>query len=161
MKIVFYIILVSVIAFARRNRSKHNLLVKARTATPSILHGAKCVLNETNIYTTKPVPLHGRVDQVFLLRDGSYLILDTKDREKVKVYPSDVVQLSAYALILKYRGYKVCAFALLRFPTSNGKAIYRPVRLYPESRVIYLYHRYISILTGKQTVTCRCGKHHK
>ncbi|MCG7883722.1 MAG: hypothetical protein AB2669_07230 [Candidatus Thiodiazotropha endolucinida] len=160
MEIIFYIILVSIITFAYFSRSKRNQPAKTRTATPGILQGAKCVLNETNIHTSKPVALHGRVDQVFKLRDGTHLILDTKVRERIKVYPSDVVQLSVYGLILKYQGYKVCAIALLRFPTGNGKAIYQPVRLYPESKVISLYHRYISILSGSKTATCRCGKHH-
>ncbi|MFC1337329.1 MAG: hypothetical protein G8D89_20865 [gamma proteobacterium symbiont of Clathrolucina costata] len=131
-----------------------------RVSNPlSLLEGAVCFMNEQNIKTLTPVPLHGRVDQVFKLRDGRLLILDTKVRERVKAYPSDIVQLTVYAIILKYQGHNVCPFALLRFPLPDNKAAYLYVNLYPESKIIALYQRYQAIKNRYLKPRCTCHKH--
>jgi len=160
MKIIMYLSLAIIIIFVYlRTNNKQTAVSKIRL--PNILNGASCFMNEVNIKTLLPVPLHGRVDQVFILKDGRLIILDTKVRDRIKVYPSDIVQLSVYAVILKYNGYNVCPTALLRFPQNDGRTIYQTIHLYKEEKVISLYHRYISIMTDKKLVVCRCGKHQK
>lgn len=94
MGIIFLTILISIFVIGFLIRSKGSHHAKTLKAALGILHGATCVLNETNIHTSKPVALHGRVDQVFQLKNGIHLVIDTKVRERIKVYPSDVVQLS-------------------------------------------------------------------
>lgn len=122
-----------------------------------ILRGAVCVLNEQDINTTTPVPLHGKPDQVFRLRDGRYLLLDTKTRRHAKVYFSDIVQLSVYAVILKNKGLPVFPFAVVRI--AGKKPTYLRADFLPEHVVVRLYHKYLSIKAGQIKVACTCGKH--
>ncbi len=123
----------------------------------SFLKGAQCVLNEQEIRTITPVPLHGKPDQVFKLRDGRYLLLDTKTRSEAKVFLSDIVQLSAYAVILKNNGFPVCPFAVARI--ASKKPQYLQVDLLPEHVVVKLYHKYHAIKFGSLKPSCTCGKH--
>lgn len=159
MKNIVFIILVFVVAFACHKWAKRRRLYKSTGSRPSILDGAKCVLNEQNISTEQPVPLHGRVDQVFELSDGRWLPLDTKVRDRIAVYPSDIVQLSVYSIILKYQGHRVCPFGLLRFPVAGKDAIYLPVKLFSEEKIVKLYQRYIALQSGVMVGDCTCGKH--
>lgn len=122
-----------------------------------ILRGAVCVLNEQDINTTTPVPLHGKPDQVFRLRDGRYLLLDTKTRPHAKVYFSDIVQLSVYAVILKNKGLPVFPFAVVRI--AGKKTAYLKADFLPEHVVVRLYYKYLSIKSGQTKVACTCGKH--
>jgi hypothetical protein len=159
MKFIIFFSLALVVACAFVLRLKGKQPTEGNSRIPNILNGAKCVLNEKSISTKWPVPLHGRVDQVFELEDGRWLPLDTKVRERVAVYPSDIVQLSVYALILKYKGHRVCPFGVLRFPIEDAEPIFVPVKLYSETRIVELYQQYISIQQGGTTANCTCGKH--
>jgi len=159
MKTLIILLTIFTIIFIKlraNNRSGKNIVL---TKKPSVLNDAYCLMNETNIKTSIPVPLHGRVDQVFKLKDGRLLLVDSKDRERVLTYPSDIVQLSTYAIILKYKGYNVCPTAFIRIPIDNNRAIFIPVKLYSEEIIISLYNRYKAIERGKITPRCTCNKH--
>lgn len=151
----YYFILAGLLVFALLIR-----LFRQPASNPvrsSFLDGAQCVLNEQEIRTTTPVPLHGKPDQVFKLRDGRYLLLDTKTRSQAKVFFSDIVQLSVYAVILKNNGFPVCPFAVVRI--ASKKPRYLQVDLKPEHVVVKLYHKYHAIKSGSLTPSCTCGKH--
>lgn len=155
--ILAIIIIIAYIYFTRKREPVDH---HRPDALPDILARAECIMNEADIRTQLPVPLHGRVDQVFRLDDGRLLILDTKTRSRPNAYPSDIVQISVYALILKYRGHRVSSVALLRFPNVSGVPVYLPVRLYPEDKIIALYHRYIHLYYSDDLPPCTCGKHY-
>lgn len=123
-----------------------------------LFDNAVCFLNEQTIMTRYPVPLHGKPDQVLRLEDGRLVVLDTKNRERVIVYFSDLVQLSVYAVILKNQGHKVCPYGVIRIP-HNPLDEYRAVKLLKEKEVVALYHRYQAIKAGDCSVVCNCGKH--
>ena len=158
MKLLIYLILAIVGIFAYRSIRKTPAVSTSQEQMPTVLHNSRCIMNEQNIRSNLPVPLHGRVDQVFQLQDGRLLLVDTKNRLRATAYPSDITQLSVYATILKANGYQVCPFALLRFPRETSP-IYIPVELYPETKIISLYHRYWKIKNGLLSPTCTCKKH--
>lgn len=114
---------------------------------PAPLIGAQLVLSESDVETTIPVPMHGRVDQVFFA--GGWLVpVDTKTRKSTRVYTKDIIQLSVYAFILARtsavlfgRPIPVSSTGYLRL--VNGKAVqYVPVRLLNSAQVIALWNRY-------------------
>lgn len=159
MKTVTILIVASIILFTYFIIKSIRPTSLVRQRFPPLLQNATCVMNEKNISTLTPVSLHGRVDQVFLLLDGRHVVIDTKVRETKKVYPSDIIQVSVYSIILKYMGYKVCPFAFIRFPDGGDRSSYKKVRLYTESHIVSLHRRYISIKNGSIKVSCTCGKH--
>ncbi len=129
-----------------RWESKENL--------PDELRGAKLWASEKSFQCRRPVPLIGRVDQVFRVKKNHLIPVDTKHRNKASVYESDRLQLSQYAVLIKRRpwgwlsGMKVEQHGYLRIVTHEG-VIYRRVELMPEKDVISAYHRYLDILSGK------------
>lgn len=82
---------------------------------PAELRDAEIFMNEETVSMTDPVPFHGRVDQVFLTRSGTLVLLDTKYRLSGQVHGDDIVQLSCYAFALrKSCGTPVAKHAYLR-----------------------------------------------
>jgi ATP-dependent exoDNAse (exonuclease V) beta subunit len=132
---------------------------------PRVLRNARIFLNEEEISTSRPVPLHGRVDQVFQTDDHTLILVDTKTRRFNRVYKSDIIQLSVYRTILKnrYRSqYPVSNQAYVRVVVQSGnqkKVYYRQVTLLTEDEVVDLWRRYTAIKTGRKRPTCTCNGH--
>lgn len=130
-----------------RWESKENL--------PEELRGAKLWASEKSFQCRRPVPLIGRVDQVYRVKKNHLITVDTKHRNKVVVYESDRLQLSQYAVLIKRRpwgwmsGMKVEQHGYLRLVTHEG-VHYRRVELMPENEVVSAYHRYLDILSGRE-----------
>lgn len=70
---------------------------------PYELRSATLFLSEQDISTTQPVPMHGRVDQVYKAKNGVLIPLDTKLRQVNHIYESDIIQLSVYRVILSHK----------------------------------------------------------
>lgn len=82
---------------------------------PVVLRKAELFMSEQEISTDSPIPLHGRVDQVFLTKHGLLIPVDTKTRDTHRVYESDIWQLGVYAVILQARyRYPVCSYGFVR-----------------------------------------------
>lgn len=163
MKLICYLSLAIVIgvllkSFAKGAKQKGNNERYPAGSLGDALATAVLLLNETNIHTSVPVPLHGRVDQVFKLANGNLLILDTKVRDREKVYLSDRVQLTVYAIILTHMGYSVSSEGIIRIVGRHSTA-YKVIPLLPERSIVELYHRYIGIIQRKTIPRCTCGKH--
>lgn len=113
---------------------------------PAELRNASIFLNEADIACSWPVPLHGRVDQVFKNRLGKLVPLDTKSRSKDEIYKEDVIQLSVYRLILSQQfSEQVCDYGYVRLVVcANGqrRIRYVKVRLLSQKEVITLYHQH-------------------
>ncbi|WP_093256591.1 MULTISPECIES: PD-(D/E)XK nuclease family protein [unclassified Pseudomonas] len=114
---------------------------------PPPLRGGQVVLSERDIETDVPVPMHGRVDQVFLA-GGWLVVVDTKRRAAARVYLKDVIQLSVYAAILSRQSqtvlgsnWPVASEGYVRLVTPQG-VTYTAVRLLPSSVIISLWNRY-------------------
>lgn len=150
----------------KRIRSKKHKSSGKRFKAPtnslqSLIEKSICILNESNIATTRPVPLHGRVDQVLRLENGLHVVLDTKVRKKFTVYFSDCVQMSVYQLILKHQGMPMAPFGFVRIPIDTHRAMYISINLLPEEEVVALFHQYKAIEAGLTQAPCSCGRHKK
>lgn len=128
---------------------------------PRELRNATLFLSEKDISTSVPVPIHGRVDQVYRTNKGLLVPLDTKLRPVSHIYESDIIQLSVYRLILLHQ-YKlpVANYGYVRtvVETNAGDKIrYIKTDLLSEKAVITLWRRYQSIRAGQYVPTCKCG----
>lgn len=148
--VVFFLLIVKSRKKTRLNKFDHFL--------PLIFNGARCVMNEQNISTQHPIALHGRIDQLFKLANGHHIIVDTKNRGYNKVFPSDLVQLSVYAMILASKGYSMHPTAYLRI-TGTKHPIYAVVKLLKSEQVIKMSQHYWLIKDGHHRPVCTCGKH--
>lgn len=114
---------------------------------PAALAGAKLVLSESDLETALPVPMHGRVDQVFYA-NGWLVPVDTKTRKIPRVFLKDVIQLSVYAFILARtslslfgREIPVSSIGYVRC-VCGRQPTYLPVRLLNSAQIISLWNRY-------------------
>lgn len=162
------------IAKADRWRKSATTALKARQQTqqqwwdkermPEELRGARLFMNEEDIRAFEPVPLHGRVDQVFETRNGVLVPVDTKTRKYFRVYDSDIIQLSVYRLILEkmygnrhtvsQHGY-IRAVVLSEHGKENIR--YLRVRLLSEGEIVELWQQYKALKTGKRKRSCSCA----
>lgn len=124
-----------------------------REVLPEPLIGAQVVLSESDIATVLPVPMHGRVDQVFYAK-GWLVPVDTKTRKVPRVYMKDVIQLSVYAFILARISAQVFGRPVPVASTGyvrcvNGREVtYLPVKLLPSSQIVTLWNRYWVLKKG-------------
>ncbi|WP_249554615.1 hypothetical protein [Shewanella sp. 8A] len=128
---------------------------------PPELRSATLFLSEQDVSTTLPVPMHGRVDQVYQTKRGILIPLDTKLRQINHIYESDIIQLSVYQVILSHK-YKVpvAKYGYVRtvVETADGdKVRYIKTTLLSEKEVVKLWHRYQSIRSGQVKPSCSCG----
>lgn len=129
---------------------------------PLELRNSTLFLNEAEISTREPVPLHGRTDQVFLTDKGKLVPVDTKTRDRFQVYESDIIQLSVYAVILcrRYTGtYQVSRTGYVRVVVlKSGRELVRYLRvtLLPERKVVAMYRRHAQIVSGQRPRRCTC-----
>lgn len=130
---------------------------------PRELRTSTLFMSEIDLRISEPRPLHGRVDQVFLTEAKELLLIDTKTRSEFRVYDSDVIQLSAYRLMLdRLYGskYKIPCRAYVRVVVcNNGKEYvqYIPTTLLTEPKVVTLFDRYTLLKLGKVPGRCKCG----
>ncbi|WP_407229578.1 hypothetical protein [Escherichia coli] len=125
---------------------------------PYELRSATLFLSEQDISTTQPVPMHGRVDQVYKAKNGVLIPLDTKLRQVNHIYESDIIQLSVYRVILSHK-YKapVAKYGYVRtvVETADGDRVrYIKTNLLSEKEVVKLWHRYQSIRSGQVKTSC-------
>lgn len=136
--------------------------IRIKDALPWRLRKAKLVLNEQDIYTHAPFPLHGRPDQVFLLPNGRCVVMDTKTCEQQEVFLADIIQLSVYRYILTHGyGQKVDPYGYVRLariiPGRAPRVRFRRVRLLGDLAIHELWREYNAIRNGEYQPPCRCG----
>lgn len=95
---------------------------------PRILRQSKALMSENEIsHIYKDLKLNGRVDQVYQ-HDGYHILVDTKSHSSVSF--RDQLQMSFYALILYFLGYKMYDTAYIR-SVQNEQVTYLEVELIP------------------------------
>lgn len=114
-------------------------------AVPQELAGARLFMSETEIACDLPVPLRGRVDQVYRDDGGELWIVDAKSRDRV--FQKDVLQMSVYRTILRAKGYSVAKRAFVR-SVSSGDDRFIPVDLWGDKAVIAAHARFDAIIGG-------------
>lgn len=134
------------------------LLYRSQAALPRPLHGASLYMNEQRLKIDAPVALSGRVDQVWQARDGMLVVTDTKTRRTARVYDSDVVQLSAYAYMLRHsQDMPVHRTAYVRTPARWGSR-FTPVELLPDEAIEAFHARYHAVSHGLTDPRCNAGE---
>lgn len=160
--IVFAFLIIAVIlfyAFYAKSRKTPSSTPNEADRIPVELQGAKCVMSEQNISVRKPTALHGRVDQVFEMKNGRWVVVDTKRRNYNRVFPSDIVQLTVYAVILANNGHPVVPYGYVRLVNQAGVATYKKVTLFTADTVVALRERYLALKYNKVSPRCSCGSH--
>ena len=123
----------------RRTKATGKAQWEAQEQRPKILRESKLRFSEKLMRCDHPVPLSGRIDQAYELPDRSLVLVDTKTRKWAKVYFSDAIQLSVYAVILRALGWTVQPTAYVR-QTGEGRVRYLPVSLLPTEAIVEMYH---------------------
>ncbi len=125
--------------------------------------------SEKSIHCTRPIKLHGKVDQVYQKKDGTLIVTDAKFRAIDRIYKSDIVQLSVYRVILRNSGFmarlfprKVAKYGYIRLQVSN-KISYKRVKLLTEKDIVLLADSYYRVTNGivaptRSTVKSLCRK---
>jgi len=117
-----------------RKRQRHRVAQDAGEPEPLILRTARLEMAEEDIACGGDNPLHGRPDEVYRIPSGELLLVDTKRRPRLKVYPSDRAELSVYREIFRTRGEPVLRWAFVRIePPDGGSPTYLRTRLFGQS----------------------------
>ncbi|CAM5563231.1 hypothetical protein [Eoetvoesiella caeni] len=107
---------------------------------PKELRRSQIVMNEQTISMLQPVALQGKVDQVYLSPAGVLILVDSKTRDRHRVYYSDIMQISMYAMILAHTtGRRVSNRGYIRTVLRNevSRVVrFHPVRLLPDNVII-------------------------
>jgi hypothetical protein len=107
---------------------------------PLLLQSAQLLMIEQKLSITDPIYLQARVDEVYQLANKQLIVLDTKSRERARIYLEDRVKLSVYAYILRQMGHVVLGWGYLRIVTPCGTE-YKRVPLLSETHLVLLYER--------------------
>lgn len=91
---------------------------------PPNLARAMLVISEKELAIDRPMRLVGKPDEVYMHPDGYLVPVETKTRDRARIHTADRIQLSVYAVLLRYARYA-------RLPGGPGRAVadYGYVRL--------------------------------
>lgn len=119
--------------------------------TPDELQRSSLYGSEQHISCTTPIALKGTYDQLYKTPEKAFIVTDTKTRKKPTVYDSDIIQLSAYRLILKnsreFKNKTIQTYGYIRL-VCKGVTHYKKVDLMSEQAVIDLYERHNALYKG-------------
>lgn len=153
-------------AIARLDLAYHRRLGRAlhwwrQENMPTELRRAALYLCEEDISTRTPVALHGRPDQVYRTADNTLVLLDTKARKAHRVFPSDIIQLSVYRVILAHsQPLAVAPHGYIRtvVQTTQGEEVrYHKTMLLSTREIIALHRQYNAIRQAAVAAPCTCG----
>tara|TARA_R110002095_G_scaffold83032_1_gene72074 strand:+ start:531 stop:1172 length:642 start_codon:yes stop_codon:yes gene_type:complete len=129
--------------YLRRTFRRHWM---SREGMPGEIRTAKLLMSEMPIACSAPTALHGTPDQVYKLKSGQLVPVDTKTGSG-RVYLSVIVQLSVYRTILISRGHCVAPYGYVRL-VEGGNVRYERVDLWSPQRVVDLKERREQIKCG-------------
>lgn len=119
--------------------------------TPQELQESTLYGSEQSVSCNIPIPLQGTYDQLYQKPDKRFIVADTKTRKNPYVYDSDVIQLSAYKLILEnnreFKNKTIMPYGYMRL-VCQGKTHYKKVDLMTEEDVTALYERREQLYNG-------------
>lgn len=151
----------------RRRRMATSFFVDDNT--PIELRESTLYGSEVYVSCVKPVPLGGVYDQLYQTISNNLILADTKTRNKPYVYESDVIQLSAYRVILEnsveFNNRRIANYGYMRL-VCKGVTHYKKVDLMTEEDVVALYDRREALYAGsidpdKASTPGKCTKCHQ
>lgn len=80
---------------------------------PDELKNSKIAMIERDLKTDFPYRVVGRPDQVYRLPDGQLVPVENKNRDVVRVYDTDVAQLSLQAWLMRRNGLPTAPFGFV------------------------------------------------
>lgn len=104
------------------------------------------IFSREQLYSTDfPFPLMGRPDLIMQEWGGVLVIHDLKNRKSSKIYPSDRLQLSLYAvLVSSATKRKVASYGIVRVNVNGDVKKVRVDLEQDYSKILALYERFIS-----------------
>ena len=115
------------------------------------LQGATIAFAEKEFRARSPFPVGAVVDRAYRLSSGLLVLMELKQRERVKSFPSDVVELSVQKLAIEASGNaKVAshAYVVCESPATRMRTPIR-VALLTEDEIIQLRDRHVALKTGR------------
>lgn len=121
-----------------------------RASRPRELANAELVYMEKLFRIREPIRLVAKVDRVYRLPEGSLVLVELKTRRRDRVYPSDIIQLSAQKLAIEHQtGAVIDPYAFVSALGRNRKMRSHQVRLLDAATVVDLYRRREAIFTRR------------
>lgn len=130
-----------------------------RASVPPELKSACLVYAERLFKSAGPVSISARVDRVYRNAAGALVLVELKTRESNRVYPSDVIELSAQRVALMAHTGDVVAdygYVVTELPDGRQMGCHR-VRLMPNGDVVALAMRRQDLLIGRATPEPACS----
>ena len=121
-----------------------------RASRPSDLRDAELLYLEKRFDMSEPVRLSTRLDRAYRMPSGLVVLLELKTRNVNRVFPSDVIQLSAQRLALERQTRQVVAhngYVVAQMPDGSREA--HRVQLVSGEVVVALVKRREAILAGR------------
>jgi CRISPR-associated exonuclease Cas4 len=118
---------------------------------PGELRGARLLYAEQLFRSTGKTAITARVDRAYQVASGEIVQLEFKTRDRNRVFPSDVVELSAQRAAVELQTGEIVghhAYVAVQRPGSVARDIHR-VRLMAISEVIELAARREAIVLGR------------
>lgn len=142
------LVLILLAALALQILRRARLRRQEKTWLPPELAGATLAYAEQEFRIEQPFPLVARVDRGYLA-GGMIYLLELKTRRAPRVYPSDIIELSAQKLALGASGQRVSdtGYVLIQEPGTRRFQITR-VRLMDAQRIAALARRRKALLFG-------------
>lgn len=143
-----------------------------RSRMPPDLAGARLVMSEHLLRTRSPVKLVAKTDQVFLIEERQELVpVETKTRLRDEVYPSDVIELSVQACVMRHgrpqglKGARVATYGYVRVVVPGSVPRYHRVDLYGDDEVVAMRRRRLQVEAGavepaaapRMGMCCKCA----
>lgn len=136
--------------------------VSRKPSMPLELATAELWCSEKSFRCQKPVMLAFKPDRVYKSANDVLIVEETKTHHRV--YPNDILQLSAAATGLRsISGLPVADYGYVRLVTDSGtRTEFKKVKLLPDGEVVQIYRRREKILNGEivpvkycRTALCR------
>lgn len=123
-----------------------------KASRPRELKHARLVYMERRFRISRPIRLVAKLDRAYLQPDASLVLVEFKTRRRHRVYPTDVIQLSAQKLAVEVQtGQVVAPHAFVTIVASDGSTAMSShrVNLLNAEAVVSLAHRREAILSGR------------
>lgn len=123
---------------------------------PQDLARAVLMMSEKELAIDRPMRLVGKPDEVYLHPDGYLVPVETKTRDRARIHTDDRIQLSVYAVLLRYARYAglparpgraVADYGYVRLVTPRG-TLWKATSLLSEADVTRLVGRRIELEQG-------------
>jgi CRISPR-associated exonuclease Cas4 len=130
------------------------------TWLPAELHRAQLQIVETTYKTEQPYRIAAKPDRAYRLPSGELVLVELKTRPGIRVFDTDIAELSLQAWVLRSLGERVkdhAYVAVLKHTSSCPKPV--RVRLLDHKACLQLIERCLELKTGAARPGANPGKH--